>query len=102
MFERIIKIPGKSFNDLSLLDVVRLIEADSSLSPGGNEFFSSSALDEFLYCSELTKEPLIQIREDILKNIYIEVPGRKEKEINTAFLKQYAEELKGKAEDSQI
>jgi hypothetical protein len=34
-----IKIPGKTFDDLSLGDVGVMIETDSSISPRGNEYF---------------------------------------------------------------
>ncbi len=89
MFEKIIKIRGKrTFSDLSHLEVVYMIEADSSISPSGNKYFSSCALDEFLHCSVLTDRPdLEKIKSDILKSIYIDSEGAKEKIINTIFLK---------------
>jgi hypothetical protein len=93
----IIKIPGKkSFDDLSLQDVGLMIEADSSLSPGGNAFFSSSALDEFLHNAVLERPDLKSIQEEILNNIYLDVEGSRVKVINTEYLKCLSKELKEK------
>jgi len=39
----VIKIPGKTFEDLSFEEVALMIEADSSLSPNGNDYFASCA-----------------------------------------------------------
>lgn len=91
----IIKIPGKtSFEDLSLKEVGLMIDADSSLSPDGNEFFSSSALDEFLHNSILERSDLKAIREKILNNIYLDIEGSKRKKINIKYLRWLARELK--------
>ena len=96
MFESIIKILGKKFSDLSLVEVASMIEADSALNPEGNEFFSASALDEFLYCADLRgRVDLESIRTEILGNIYIDIPGAKHKKINTEFLIKLAERLRG-------
>lgn len=96
MLERIIKIPGKSFTDLSIDEVAYMIEADSSISPTGNEYFSSCALDEFIHCAKLDGRPdLEKIRSDILNNIYIDVQGSKEKKINVEYLKRYCSALRG-------
>ncbi len=94
---KVIKIPGKSFTDLSLEEVSLMIEADSSLSKGGNESFSSCALDEFLHCANLEgREDLKEIRNEILSNIYLDISGNKNKKINTEFLAQYAKLLRDK------
>ena len=92
MFQKIIKIPGKSsFRDLTVAEVAKMIEADSSLQSGGSEYFDSCALDEFLHCGSLSGRPDLQeIRDHIARNIYIDVPGREAKEINVEFLKEYA------------
>ena len=95
MFEKIIKIPGKSFRDLSKEEVALMIEADSSLTKDGNEYFASCALDEFLHSSNLEKnEELQKIKTEILQQIYLDIPGNKHKRINTEFLKQYAKDLR--------
>ncbi len=87
MLERIIKIPGKSFTDLSVNEVAHMIEADSSISANGNEYFSGCALDEFIHCARLDGRPdLEKIRSDILNNIYIDVQGSREKKINVEYL----------------
>ena len=71
MFKKIIRIPNKSsFKELSLNDVGLMIEADSSLTDDGNDYFSSVALDEFLHFRGLKGRPDLQtIREKILKKI---------------------------------
>lgn len=98
MFKRIIKIPGKSFCDLSLEEVASMIDADSSLRPHGNDLFDSCALDEFLHCADLEdREDLISLRAEILENIYIEIPGAKHKETNTDYLRQVAERLRSES-----
>ena len=94
MFTKIIRIPGKTFDDLSMQEVALMIEADSALSPEGNEYFSSSALDEFLYTTEVTREDLKAVRAEILENIYLDVEGSSEKDINVGFLEAYAAQLK--------
>ena len=97
----IIKIPGKSFEDLSLIEVALMIEADSSLEQDGNAYFASCALDEFLHCSKLDgRLDLQQIREDILSKIYLDIPDSKSKKINTKFLVQYAESLRNRSESA--
>jgi hypothetical protein len=101
MFKNIIKIPNKeSFEDLSLYEIGLMIEADSALSKEGSESFDSCALDEFLHFRSFKNHPEMQkIQSHILENIYLEIPGRKNKEINTAFLKAYAKELKNQNSD---
>ena len=93
-FRKTIKIPEKSFNDLSLYEVALMIEADSSLSEDGNEYFDSSALDVFLHNSSGLRPDLEKIRNELLSEIYISVPGHKNKIINTDFLINYAKLLK--------
>lgn len=82
----VIKIPGKTFEDLSLEEVALMIEADSSLSPNGNDYFASCALDEFLHNTELKRKDLRKLQEEILKHIYVELPGLVEKKTNTDYL----------------
>ena len=48
-FIRIIKIENKTFEDLTLAEIALMIDADTSISPHGNDYFSSSALDIFLH-----------------------------------------------------
>ncbi|KAF0810945.1 hypothetical protein A167_00432 [Alcanivorax sp. S71-1-4] len=91
---KVIKIPGKSFEDLTLREVALMIDTDSSLSPNGNEHFSSCALDEFLHNTELERSDLRQLQEEILKNIYIDVDGSKNEKINTSYLKKLSSSLK--------
>ena len=71
-----------------------MIEADSSLSPSGNEYFAGCALDEFLYTTTLKRPDLVEIQKEILEHIYIDIEGSKNKKINTTFLKEFAEKLK--------
>jgi hypothetical protein len=95
MFKKIIRIPGKSFRDLSKEEVALMIEADSSLTKGGNEYFSDCALDVFLHGTNLDGMAELQkIQSEILENIYLNIPGERHKKINTEFLMQYAEKLK--------
>lgn len=70
-----------------------MIQADSSLSPEGNEYFAACALDEFLHCAVLEKPFLKKIRDEILAEIYIENCESNYKEINTEFLMAYSQEL---------
>lgn len=91
---KVIKIPNKGFDDLSAKEVGLMIEADSSISPGGNDFFASCALDEFLHNAELIRPDLKKIQNEILENIYIDVHGTINKKINTEFLKEMARKLK--------
>ena len=90
----IIKIDGKKFNDLSLGEVGLMIDADSSFCEDGNEFFASCALDEFLYGANLKRADLIEIRERILNNIYIDISGSSQKKINANYLRWLSAELK--------
>ena len=71
-----------------------MIEADSSLSPKGNDYFSSSALDVFLHNITLERADLRAIQKNILENVYLDVPGETHKKINTDYLKQLAISLK--------
>jgi len=89
----IIKIPGKGFEDLSLKEVGLMIGADSSLSPNGNEYFSSSALDVFLHNTVLKRSDLKALQKEILDNIYLDIPGEKNKKINTEYLRQLSIDL---------
>jgi len=82
----VIKIPGKTFEDLSLKEVAHMIEADSSISPDGNEYFSSCALDEFLHNTKIEREDLRELQNEILKNIYIYIVGTRDKKVNTDYL----------------
>ncbi len=97
---KVIKIPGKTFDDLSWDEVALMIEADSSLSPEGNAYFSSEALDEFLHNARLKRHDLRDLRDKILRNLYIDIKGTKTKEINTDYLKSLAERLRQNAESS--
>ncbi len=93
----IIKIPGKiSFDDLSLKEISLMIEADSSISPDGNDFFSSNALDEFLHNTSLSRSDLKAIQQDILANIYISIEGSKNKKINIKYLLDLSKKLNQK------
>lgn len=83
---KIIKIPGKTFDDLTLQEVALMIEADSSISPEGNDFFASCALDEFLHNTNLNRKDLKGIQKEILRHIYIDIEGVKEKKINVEYL----------------
>ena len=93
--KEVIKIPGKSFRDLSPVEIALMIEADSSLAKEGNSYFDSCALDEFLHCADLKgNEELQRIRKDILDKIYLDEPGSKNKKVNTEFLIKYAKSLR--------
>lgn len=94
MLQKIIRIPGKSFEDLDAEEVALMIEADSALSPDGNPYFSSRALDEFIHFADLQRSDLKQLRNLIIENIYVDIPGRKEKKIDTAFLIELAERVR--------
>jgi hypothetical protein len=95
--EDIIKIPGKTFEDLSIGEVGLMIDADSSLSPNGNDAFSSSALDVFLHNTVLKRPDLRALQKEILNNIYLDIPGERHKKINTEYLKRLSAELKKNA-----
>ena len=92
----VIKMPGKTFEDLSMAEVALMIEADSSISPDGNEYFSSCALDEFLHNIEPKRQDLKDLQTKILNNIYVDIEDSEEKKINTTFLLALASELKNK------
>lgn len=94
MMQKIIRIPGKSFDDLDAEEVALMIEADSSLSPNGNTCFSSRALDEFVHFADLRRSDLQRLRDLIRENLYLDLPGRKEKKINTDFLISLAERVR--------
>lgn len=93
MFEKIIRIPGKTFDELSHVEVAQMIMADSAITPEGNDYFSGCALDEFLHNAELTRPDLKGIRSDILDSIYIDVDDSNGKRIDVEFLKAYAARL---------
>jgi hypothetical protein len=93
----VIKIPGKNFEELSINEVALMIEADSSISPDGNEYFASCALDEFLHNTKLKREDLREVQSDILKHIYIEGDSSRTKKVNTEYLKLLASKLKSKS-----
>jgi hypothetical protein len=94
MLHNVIRIRGKTFDDLNTEEVALMIEADSSLTRDGNESFAACALDEFLYSKQVTRPDLLALRERILANIYIERPGTAIKEINRGFLARVAAELR--------
>ena len=95
---KVIKIPGKTFDDLSWQEVALMIEADSSISPEGNEYFSSEALDEFLHNARLERHDLQELRDEILRHIYIDVEGTRRKAINVDYLKSLASSLRAKSQ----
>lgn len=97
----VIKIPGKTFEDLTLEEVALMIDADSSISPEGNEYFSGCALDEFLHNVRLKRSDLRGLQEEILKNIYIVLEGSKNKEIDVDYLKQLSSSLKKRGSQKQ-
>ncbi|UJP06214.1 MAG: hypothetical protein LZF61_04355 [Nitrosomonas sp.] len=90
----VIKIPGKTFEDLSLEEVALMIEADSSISPEGNEYFASCALDEFLHNTKLERKDLRKLQGEILEHIYIDIKGSQKKKINTEYLMILASKLR--------
>lgn len=90
----IIKIEGKTFDDLTVFEVAKMIDADSSLTNEGNEYFSSSALDEFLHNYEPERDDLKRVQKKILENIYVSNEGGIEKEINKEFLISFSKQLK--------
>lgn len=94
MIKKIIKIPGKSFNDLAPAEVALMIEADSSLAGLGNDSFSSCALDEFLYSNEVNRRDLLILRNYILERIYLDSPGSKHKEVDSDFLRALARRIR--------
>jgi hypothetical protein len=95
-FQNLIKIPGKSFEDLSYGELASMIEADSSLSPIGNEKFDSGALDVFLHNVEISRPDLLQIRNELLGGIYLDVQGSRIKKVDTRFLLDYASKLRSR------
>lgn len=98
-FRRIIRIPGKTFNDLSLAEVASMIEADSSMSPEGNEQFDSSALDVFLHNANLSRCDLLTVREELLAMIYVSIPGSDCREVDVEFLRHYSARLRERLRD---
>jgi hypothetical protein len=90
----LIKISGRSFNDLDLTEVASMIEADSALAPFGNAQFDAAALDVFLHNATLTRDDLVRIRAELLQGIYLDVPDAKSKEIDVDFLREYAARLR--------
>ena len=97
--KRNIRDPDKTYTDLTTNEVALMIEADSALTNDGNELFANCALDEFLHNAILDSRPdLQQIRTEILDNIYLDIPGSKNKQINTEYLIQYAKKLRDQNE----
>ncbi len=94
MIEKIIKIPGKSFEDLDAKEIALMIEADSSLSPNGNTYFASCALDEFVHFADLQRNDLKRLQKLIRENLYVDVPGKKEKKIDSGFLINLADRVR--------
>lgn len=90
----LIRIPGKSFDELDLDGVASMIEADSSLAPGGNALFDAAALDEFLHNARLTREHLVRIRTELLQGIYLDVQGARWKSVDVESLRRYAGRLR--------
>jgi len=93
LFKEAIRIPGRDFDDLNAHEVCRMIEADSSMSPEGNESFDPSALDIFLYNARLTHPRLMAVREEILRGIYKAAPGTRVLAVDTDFLKEVASRI---------
>ncbi len=87
-----IKIKNKSFNDLNAKELAYMILADSSLSQNGNKYFDNMALDEFLTTDIVKNKDLLELKDFINKNIYIETNSNI-KEINKLFLKKLASNL---------
>lgn len=97
-FGNIIKIKNKKeFDDLTIYEIALMIDADSSLSPEGNDFFSSNALDEFIHNSSLKRDDLNFIKKCLSENIYLDIDGKNYKKINVDFLKRFSKELKSKS-----
>ena len=94
MLERIIRIPKKSFGDLTWEEVALMIEADSSVSPSGNKYFSSCALDEFLTINYLERKDLQYLQKYISDNIYKDENNSRTKKVNSSFLKALAKDIK--------
>jgi hypothetical protein len=90
----IIKIPGKNFEDLSLEEVGLMIDTDSSFSENGNAYFASCALDVFLHNTDLSRKDLREIQQNILANIYLDIPGSNIKAINKEYLRNLSAKLK--------
>lgn len=89
---RFIKIPNvRNCDELSLDQVASMI--DASLTPDGNEQFTSRALDEFLSI-KLRNNELIKVQQAILNNIYSEVEGQSFKDIDVNFLIEFAQKLR--------
>ena len=84
----------KSFDELELLEVAAMIEADSALAPEGNTQFDAAALDAFLHNATLTRPDLLRIRDELLAGIYRDVGGSTWKQIDTEFLRGYALSLR--------
>ena len=94
MFKRIVKIPKKSFEDLTLPEVASMVEADSAFGPNGNRDFDACALDEFLHCFKPKRDDLKEIQSRILANIYLDRPGSEQKDINREYLEATARKLR--------
>ena len=90
----VIKIPGKTFEDLSLKEVALMIEADSLISPDGNKYFASCALDEFLHNTKLERKDLKELQEEILRHIYLNIEDSQEKKVDTDYLMSLVSKLR--------
>lgn len=90
-----IRLDGdRSYEDLTFAEIALMIEADSSISPEGNESFHPAALDDFLHGFEPKRSETAEIQRRLLDNIYTDRPGTKTKSINTAYLIEAAAKLK--------
>ena len=87
-----IKIENKSFDDLSSEELAYMILADSSLTKDGNEYFDSMALDEFLTIEIVKNKDLLELKDFINNNLYIETESDI-KDIDRAFLRKLASNL---------
>lgn len=94
MLKRIIRIRKRAFDDLNRGEVVRMLEADSALSPDGNESFSGCALDEFLYSTTVHRADLLSLRDYLLSGIYRAESPETAREVDTEFLRRVIEEVK--------
>lgn len=90
MFEKIIRLSRKSFDDLSWEEVARMIEADSALSVDGNEDFSGCALDEFIYSQDVQRSDLKSLQRYLRNGIYSRSSDCSERRIDTDFLRAVA------------
>lgn len=93
MLTKIIKIPGKSFDELSWGEVASMIDACLD---GENEAFDAIALNEFIHW-RLRSPPMQTLQREISDNWLLESPHGDTPRLNEPYLRALSAKLRADA-----